>query len=72
MMKVFRCYQVRASGNWILLLALLAFFVGCAQNEDAEQQSSPKLDIYIYAPGKMTPTRSDDRQPMINPETGES
>ena len=72
MMKVFICYQVRASGNWILLLALLAFFVGCAQNEDAEQQSSPKLDIYIYAPGKMTPTRSDDRQPMINPETGES
>ena len=72
MMKVFRRYQERTSGNWLLLLALLAFLVGCAQDEDADQQAAPKLDIYIYAPGKMTPTRSDDSQPMINPESGES
>lgn len=72
MMKVFRRYQERTSGNWLLLLALLAFLVGCAQDEDVDQQAAPKLDIYIYAPGKMTPTRSDDSQPMINPESGES
>ena len=60
MMKVWRRYQELCSGNWLLLLVLLTALAGCSRDE--EQQAAPKLNIYVYAPGQMTPTRSGDGQ----------
>ena len=64
MMKVFRRYIMALSGYRFLLLALLAVFVGCSQDEEEQQQATPKLNIYIYAPGQMTPTRGDGQSTL--------
>lgn len=50
-----------------LLLSVLTVLAGCS-GDDVDEQPAPKLDIHIYAPGKMEPTRSGE---TVKPVTGE-